>query len=85
MKVSASARARRHARMAIRSSALARSRSPFPSASSPALCVTGMTMIAEIAHVAIYGIAFDERLSAQARVSLPAALAALCGGGWCSG
>jgi CIC family chloride channel protein len=44
-------------------------------------CVTGMTNAAEFMHVAIYGIPFDERLSAQARVSLPVALAALCGGG----
>jgi CIC family chloride channel protein len=32
-------------------------------------------------HVAIYGIPFDQRLSAQAHVALPAALFALCGGG----
>jgi CIC family chloride channel protein len=44
-------------------------------------CVTGMTQIAEFMHVAFYGIAFDQRLSAAARVSLPAALLALCGGG----
>ena len=33
------------------------------------LCVTAMTLIAECAHVAFYGIAFDQRLSAVARVS----------------
>jgi chloride channel protein, CIC family len=44
-------------------------------------CVTGMTNAAELMHVAIYGIAFDERLSAKAAVALPVALASLCGGG----
>ena len=44
-------------------------------------CVTAMTNAAEFMHVALYGIPFDQRLSAQARVSLPAALLALCGGG----
>src|SRR6185437_4327845 len=44
-------------------------------------CVTAMSNIAEFMHVLIYGIPFDQRLSAQARVWLPAALLALCGGG----
>ena len=45
------------------------------------LCVIAMTALAEAMHVLFYGIAFDQRLSAQAHVGLPAALAALCGGG----
>ena len=45
------------------------------------LCVTAMSALSEAAHVAIYGLAFDERLSARARVPFLAALAALCGGG----
>jgi CIC family chloride channel protein len=44
-------------------------------------CVTAMTTLAEFAHVAIYGIAFDERLSAHARVSPLTAFAALGLGG----
>ncbi len=44
-------------------------------------CVTAMTNIAEFAHVAIYGIALDERLSAHERVSPIAAVAALGLGG----
>jgi CIC family chloride channel protein len=45
------------------------------------LGVTAMTALAEAAHVLIYGIAFDERLSAKAQVSLSTAAASLCGGG----
>ena len=45
------------------------------------LCVTAVTALAEAAHVAIYGLAFDQRLSAQAHVSFFTALAALGGGG----
>lgn len=47
--------------------------------------VTAMTAIAEVMHVAIYGIAFDERLSAQARVSPIAAFAAMGLGGFVLG
>ncbi len=45
------------------------------------LCVTAMTFIAESAHVAIYGIPFDVRLSAAARISPLAAFLALPLGG----
>ena len=48
-------------------------------------CVTAMTTIAEFAHVAIYGIAFDERLSARARVSPLTAVTALALGGLAMG
>ncbi len=44
-------------------------------------CVTAMTGIAEFAHVAIYGIPLDERLSASARITPVAAFAALGLGG----
>ena len=44
-------------------------------------CVTAMTAAAEAMHVAFYGIAFDQRLSGQARIAFPSALLALCGGG----
>lgn len=47
--------------------------------------VTAMTLIAEAAHVALYGIAFDERLSAHARVSPAAALLSLGLGGLAMG
>jgi CIC family chloride channel protein len=68
-------------RMTIRSSALAHVALAIPVGAVAGLCVTAMTWLAELAHVAFYGIAFDERLSAQTRVSGFAALAALCGGG----
>jgi CIC family chloride channel protein len=45
------------------------------------VCVTAMTKIAEIAHLALYGIALDERLSAHARISPLAAFLSLTGGG----
>jgi CIC family chloride channel protein len=48
-------------------------------------CVTAMTRIAELAHVLIYGIAFDERLSARAEVSPLTAFAALGLGGLAMG
>ena len=43
--------------------------------------VTAMTMLAEAMHVAFYGIAFDERLSAKARISPVAAFLTLGFGG----
>ncbi len=49
------------------------------------VCVTAMTRIAEFAHVAIYGIAFDERLSARAEVSALTAVTALALGGLAMG
>jgi CIC family chloride channel protein len=45
------------------------------------VCVVAMTKVAELAHIWIYGLAFDERLSARARVSPIAALTSLCLGG----
>src|SRR5579863_615583 len=45
------------------------------------LGVTLMTKVAETAHVLIYHIAFDERLSARATVSFVVAAAALAIGG----
>jgi len=80
MKLSAS-RALAAVRMTIRSSALAHVALAIPVGALAGLCVTAMTWLAELAHVAIYGIAFDQRLSAQARVSGFVALAALCCGG----
>lgn len=68
-------------RMTIRSSALAHVGLAIVVGAVAGLCVTAMTRIAEAMHVAIYGIPFDQRLSAQAHVPLWAALAALCGGG----
>ena len=47
--------------------------------------VTAMTLIAEAAHVAFYGIAFDERLSAHARVAPIAAFLSLGLGGLAMG
>ncbi len=47
--------------------------------------VTAMSYVAEAMHVAIYGIAFDERLSARASVALPVALLALSLGGLAMG
>ncbi len=44
-------------------------------------CVTAMTLTAEAAHRLIYGIAFDEKLSARARVAPLAAFLALGLGG----
>ncbi len=44
-------------------------------------CVVAMTGLSEFAHVQIYGLAFDERLSARARVSPWAAFASLGLGG----
>ena len=44
-------------------------------------CVVAMTKIAEFAHIWIYGLAFDERLSARASVRPIAALTSLCLGG----
>ena len=44
-----------------------------------------MSYVAEAMHVAIYGIAFDERLSARASVALPVALLALSLGGLAMG
>jgi CIC family chloride channel protein len=64
-----------------RSNAVGRVVLAAPVGAAAGFCVTAMTALAELAHVAIYGIAFDERLSAQAHVSIFAALAALCGGG----
>jgi len=68
-------------RTTIRSSALAHVALAIPVGAVAGLCVTAMTFLAEFAHVAIYGIAFDQRLSGQTRVSGYVALAALCGGG----
>ena len=45
------------------------------------VCVIAMTKVAELAHIWIYGLAFDERLSARARVRPIAALTSLCLGG----
>jgi CIC family chloride channel protein len=45
------------------------------------ICVIAMSKITERAHIWIYGLAFDERLSARAEVSPIAALAGLCLGG----
>jgi chloride channel protein, CIC family len=47
--------------------------------------VTAMSYAAEAAHVAIYGIAFDERLSARAKVPLWVAFASLTLGGLAMG
>jgi len=69
------------ARLAIRANATARVAVAIPVGALAGACVVAMTEVAEIAHVAIYGIPFDERLSAQARISFFAALAALCAGG----
>ena len=69
------------ARLAIRSSAAARVAVALPVGALAGACVVAMTKVAETAHVAIYGIPFDERLSAQAHVSFLSALAALCAGG----
>ena len=44
-------------------------------------CVVAMTTIAEHAHVWLFGLAFDERLSARASVRPIAALTSLCLGG----
>ncbi len=68
-------------RLMVRSSALAQVAIAVPVGVVAGLGVTAMTGLAEFAHVALYGIAFDQRLSAQARVSPWAAFAALCGGG----
>jgi CIC family chloride channel protein len=65
----------------LRSSAIGHVAIAVPVGALAGLCVTAMTALAEAAHVAIYGIAFDERLSATAHVSFVAALVALCGGG----
>ncbi|MDE3177686.1 MAG: chloride channel protein [Pseudomonadota bacterium] len=80
MKIAAS-RAAAMLRIWIRSSVVAHVGLAILVGAVAALCVTAMTAIAEAMHVAIYGIPFDQRLSAQARVTLPVALAALCGGG----
>jgi chloride channel protein, CIC family len=45
------------------------------------VCVIVMTKIAELAHIWIYGLAFDERLSARASVRPITALTSLCLGG----
>src|SRR6202453_605611 len=45
------------------------------------VCVIVMTKIAEQAHIWIYGLAFDERLSARASVRPITALTSLCLGG----
>ena len=45
------------------------------------VCVIVMTKITEQAHIWIYGLAFDERLSARARVRPITALTSLCLGG----
>src|ERR1700679_1111136 len=68
-------------RLGIRASAAARVAVAIPVGALAGACVIAMTKIAELAHVAIYGIPFDERLSAQAHISFFAALAALCAGG----
>jgi CIC family chloride channel protein len=80
MKLSAS-RVAAAVRMTLRSSALAHVALAIPVGVVAGACVTAMTWLAEFAHVAIYGIPFDQRLSGQARVSGLVALAALCGGG----
>jgi chloride channel protein, CIC family len=68
-------------RMAIRSRAILRVVLAILVGFVGGACVTAMTNAAESMHVLIYGIPFDQRLSAQARVSLLPALLALCGGG----
>src|SRR5271155_1093725 len=45
------------------------------------VCVIAMTKITEFAHIWLYGLNFDERLSARARVRPIAAIAALSLGG----
>jgi chloride channel protein, CIC family len=65
----------------VRSNAIARVAIAILVGFAAGACVIGMTYAAEFMHVAIYGIPFDQRLSAQAKVSLPAALLALCCGG----
>ena len=75
------ARALAALRLWIRSSALAHVALAVPVGAAAGACVTAMTFLAEFAHVAIYGIPFDQRLSGQARVSWIVAVAALCGGG----
>jgi CIC family chloride channel protein len=68
-------------RVAARSRAIARVGVAILVGFAAGACVTAMTNVAELMHVLIYGIPFDQRLSAQARVWLPVALLALCGGG----
>src|SRR5579863_7939826 len=74
-------RARAGLRLATRSRAVARVFAAILVGFAAGACVVAMTSAAEFMHVLIYGIPFDQRLSAQAKVALPAALAALCGGG----
>ncbi len=81
MKVSSLRAYPAYGRLFVRSSALGRVAVAIAVGFVAGACVTGMTYISEFMHVAFYGIAFDQRLSAAARVSLPAALLALCGGG----
>ena len=69
----------------LRSNAIGHVAIAVPVGALAGLCVTAMTALAEAAHIAIYGLAFDERLSAKAEVSFLAALAALCGGGFVLG
>ncbi len=68
-------------RLFVRSNAIARVGMAILVGLLAGACVTGVTNAAEFMHVAFYGIAFDQHLSAQARISLPSALLALCGGG----
>ena len=68
-------------RAALRSSALGQTAVAILIGAAAGACVIAMTTAAEFAHVAIYGIALDERLSATARVSPWAALLSLGLGG----
>jgi len=70
-----------NSRLFIRSNALAHVAVAILVGALAGACVTAMTKAAEFAHVVIYGIPFDVRLSASARVSPVAAVAALCLGG----
>src|ERR1700690_862397 len=81
MKISIRPAPAAYLRQFVRANAIARVAIAILVGFAAGACVTGMTYVAERMHVAIYGIPFDQRLSAQAKVSLPSALLALCCGG----
>jgi chloride channel protein, CIC family len=68
-------------RAAVRSNALSQVGVAILVGALAGVCVIMMTRVAELAHVWIYGLAFDERLSAHARIRPIAALTSLCLGG----
>lgn len=65
----------------LRSSALAQVAAAILVGAAAGVCVTLMTRAAELAHVFVYGIPLDVRLSASASIWPPAAFASLCLGG----